>query len=416
MTTLPAGPSVHSAAGHILPLPSACGDYRLLVFRSMQYAQWWWRQVQPADDHFLRVAYLAALEAAAPQHMEFRYLVVLEGDQPVGLIYMQLIHFRTDESLNSTLSGPVRSLQTLGRFFKSCLARKMAFDGVVCGNLLLTGAHAFHFLPRVGEGNALDLVCTSLDLLATHADTCSCQPKVVLVKDFPARRSRIAATFLERQYRLLTFQPNMVLRLRPHWRTFDDYLADMTSKYRVRARRAAKKAAALQRRMLDLHEIATRSDALFQLYRRMADQADFNAILLHPRYFLRVKEALADDFILTGWFDGERLIGFDTAVRNGTRLEAHFLGYEPAYNPSRQIYLNMLYHLVALALELGVEELVFGRTALEIKSSVGAEPEEMHCFLRHRSPLPNSLLALLIDYLEPKVAWVQRSPFKRSSR
>ncbi len=412
MTTLPVASSVRPVVERALPLSSACGKCRLLIFRSIQHARWWWCQVQPADDHFLRVDYLAALEAAAPQGMEFRYLVVLEEGQPLGLIYTQLMPFRTDKSLRPEVAGAECSWQALLRHFKSCLARKIALDGLVCGNLLLTGEHAFHFLPRVEERSALELVHLSLDLLTDRLDERARRSTVVLVKDFPAARSRVTAAFLEKQYQLAAFQPNMVLRLRPHWHSFDDYLADMSSKYRVRARRAAKKAAGLQRRTLDRYEIAARSDALFLLYRRVAEQADFNAFLLHPQYFLRLKEALADDFVLTGWFDQGRLVGFNTAVRNGSRLEAHFLGYEPAYNPSRQIYLNMLYHLVELALELQVEQLVLGRTALEIKSSIGAEPEEMNCFLKHRSTLPNSLLPSLIDCLEPKVEWVQRKPFK----
>ena len=32
-------------------------------------------------------------------------------------------------------------------------------------------------------------------------------------------------------------QPNMVVKMRPHWESIQDVLADYSSKYRVRARR-----------------------------------------------------------------------------------------------------------------------------------------------------------------------------------
>ncbi len=378
----------------------------------MREAAPWWQQAEPAQDHFLKTDYLSALEAAAPDDMEFRYVVVWLKGHPVGVIYTQLMHFRTEKSLNTSEPRPVCTIQAMLKLFKSYMARKIAFDGIVCGNLLVTGEHAFHFTDAVVPARAVELVAACLDRLAEGISREVRKPAVVLVKDFPVQRRKITATFVRRQYQTASFQPNMVLPIRPHWQTFDDYLADMTSKYRVRARRARKKAARLKVRALSLAEVRSLSDELYRLYRNIAEQADFNAFLLHPEYFVRVKEHLGDDFIVTGWFDGGQLVGFNTAVRNGHELDAHFLGFEPAYNPSCQIYLNMLYHLVERAIGVRAERLVLGRTALEIKSSVGAAPEEMNCFLRHRSALPNTLLPSLIDYLEPRVEWIQRRPFK----
>lgn len=389
--------------------------FQYTVFRSMKEAAPWWQQAEPADDHFLKTDYLSALAAAAPDNMEFRYVVVWQKGHPVGVIYTQLMHFRTDKSLNTAEPRPVCTIQALLKLFKSYMARKIAFDGIVCGNLLVTGEHAFHFTDAVLPARAVELVAACLDQLSESISREARKPAVVLAKDFPVQQRKIAASFVRRQYQKATFQPNMVLPIRPHWQTFDDYLADMTSKYRVRARRARKKAARLKVRELSLAELQTFSEEVYRLYKNIAEQADFNAFLLHPDYFVRVKEHLADHFVVTGWFDGEQLVGFNTAVRNGRELDAHFLGYDPAYNPGAQIYLNMLYHLIELAITLGSERLVLGRTALEIKSSVGAEPEEMNCFLRHRSTLPNALLPSLIDYLEPRVEWVQRRPFKDPS-
>ncbi len=387
-------------------------SFQYKVFRSMREAAPWWQRAEPGDNHFLKTTYLAALEQAAPDDMEFRYVVVWQKGQPVGVIYTQLMHFQPDRSLNTAEPAPVCTIQALLKLFKSYMARQFAFDGIVCGNLLVTGPHAFHFSERVVPARALEVVAECLDRLTDDISTRARKPAVALVKDFPVQWRKVTATFVRRQYQTATFQPNMVLRIRPPWQTFDDYLADMTSKYRVRARRARKKAARLQTRPLSLEEVQARAAEIYRLYKHIADQADFNAFLLHPDYFVRVKEALGDDFIVTGWFDDDRLVGFNTAVLNGPQMDAHFLGYEPAYNPSCQIYLNMLYHLVGLAIAHKRESLVLGRTALEIKSSIGAEPEEMNCFLRHRSSIHNTLLPRLIDYLEPKVEWVQRRPFK----
>lgn len=54
----------------------------------------------------------------------------------------------------------------------------------------------------------------------------------------------------------------------------------------------------------------------------------------------------------------------------------------------------------------------FARTALEIKSSVGAVPENLYCYLRHQNPLVNKFTGTLLDYLKPVEEWLPRHPFK----
>ena len=76
------------------------------------------------------------------------------------------------------------------------------------------------------------------------------------------------------------------------------------------------------------------------------------------------------------------------------------------------MYLNILYDIIKVGFEQECKSIVFARTALEIKSSVGAEPHEMYWYLRHRNKISNRFLSQIVDYLNPKDDWVQRKPFK----
>lgn len=66
------------------------------------------------------------------------------------------------------------------------------------------------------------------------------------------------------------------------------------------------------------------------------------------------------------------------------------------------LYLNMLYDMIAYSINKGFKEVVFARTALEIKSSVGAKPAEMFGFIQHSNSLINRKIDAIFDYLEPK--------------
>ena len=59
-----------------------------------------------------------------------------------------------------------------------------------------------------------------------------------------------------------------------------------------------------------------------------------------------------------------------------------------------------------------IEEIIFGRTALEIKSSIGAKPVMMSGFIFHSNKLINRYIGKIFEKLEPPIEWQQRHPFK----
>jgi hypothetical protein len=72
----------------------------------------------------------------------------------------------------------------------------------------------------------------------------------------------------------------------------------------------------------------------------------------------------------------------------------------------------MLYDMVEKAIGLGLQQLVLSRTALEIKSSIGAVPQELPCWLRGRKRWSSALIPLIAPYVAPPTEWTQRHPFK----
>ena len=63
-------------------------------------------------------------------------------------------------------------------------------------------------------------------------------------------------------------------------------------------------------------------------------------------------------------------------------------------------------------IEHSFDKIIFGRTALEIKSSIGAIPVEMSGFMYHTNNLINKYLGKIFQKIEPQVTWQMRHPFK----
>ena len=77
------------------------------------------------------------------------------------------------------------------------------------------------------------------------------------------------------------------------------------------------------------------------------------------------------------------------------------------------MYLNMLYNMACYGIDNRFKSIVFARTAMEIKSSIGAKPYPMYIYLNHtNSFIANTVLKGIVKYMNPIQEWQERNPFK----
>lgn len=388
-------------------------DTEVQLYRRMDAIPDIWDQLAPHNNVFLQRAYLQILESFPPREMQFAYLLFFQNKKPVGIAIAQIQLFQANQNIQEE-KEEAGLLGRIGNFVKEKVAEKISFYTLVCGNLLLTGAHGFYFSPQVNIANKVDLLYQGLNAVLPKLDQQGIQISAILIKEIAEDNKMEIGPALCRYYQEFTMQPNMTFDLDPNWRTFQDYIDCLSSKYRVRMKRAFKKAAAIRKEKLDLATIEANKKKIHELYLGVANNSDFNSAELHEDYFLELKRAFPSQFQMTGYYLEDQLIGYYTTIKNYGELEAHFLGFDYEQNIIHQTYLNILFDITRDGISAGVEKIVFARTALEIKSSIGAEPMEMYFYARHRSKFSNRLLQSMVEYLQPKSPeWIQRRPFKK---
>ena len=233
---------------------------------------------------------------------------------------------------------------------------------------------------------------------------------VILVKDIAPEYHTQGKILVKKGFTEFDIQPNMVLDL--HFKDMEAYLGAMSTKYRTRAKRAFKKLDGIERRQLSYTEIQQELPTIYRLYRDIANNAGFNMVDLNEQYLAALERDLGEHFQMFAYYQEGQLVAFYSTIQNHDELEAHFLGYEKALNHDYQLYLNILYDIVKIGLEGGCKRVVFARTALEIKSSVGAVAHELPCYLRHQHSVANKFVPAILDYLKPVEEWQPRHPFK----
>ncbi len=376
-----------------------------------------WDELVPEGNRFLRTPFLRSLEQNPPKGMRFCYLGFSLNEQLIGVAVCQILHFNANSSINNLseeVVDPRCVFKAIGRSLKKSFAKRVDFTVLLCGNVLLTGEHGFYFDPAIANSSsAMKILLEGIEVARNQLSKNGENISFTFYKDFyDSTKEEIAPILNSNGFNQFTVQPNMVLDVREGWGTFADYLADMSSKYRVKAKSVIKKAKSIVQREFSLEEIKAYEKEIYDLYTNIAKNSGFNAVTLHESYFTGLKENLGDNYRLYGHFLEEKLVAFHTTIDDGAEIEAHFLGFDPLLNRSHKIYHNILFEIIRYGIEKQYKKVVFARTALEIKSSVGAEAKEMYCYLKHKSSIHNKFVKNVFDYLNNEEEWTPRHPFK----
>jgi hypothetical protein len=374
-----------------------------------------WNSVVPFGSEFLRINYLKVWEKAHAENMRFHYTIIYHGKKPVAIAYFQVIDFNGEnfESLieledNETLCRITAYLQKHFTRHLKRNANKINMRLLICGNSFISGEHGFTQIPGINKKQLVDALADAIYNIS-KIEKLRGKIAAVLVKDFYVSGDHAIDELKEFNYHDFLAEPNMILSV--YWNTFDEYLNAMSKKYRHRAKAIIKKGEVLERRVFSLKDIQAHESQINVLYKNVHLKAKFKLAMLPSHYFEVMKKELEEEFVFTAYYHENELIGFRTSFILDKALEAHFVGINYQLNKEYELYQNMLYDYVKEAISLRKEQLFLGRTASEIKSTIGAEAYELRCYIRHHNLLSNRIIRPLVDYLKP-AEWIPRNPCK----
>ncbi len=354
---------------------------------------------------FLTKEYLEILEKSAPLNMTCHYIGIFNNSELVGIAVSQFLDLNQLDSFGDRDKCIKSSIRNI--VFKNFCSHVL-----LLGNNMLTGQNAWAFSTKIDVKILQNEVLNAMEALKEQFKASGKKVHISSIKDFETKEIETFHPAIKKDYFQFSTQPNMVFTILENWKTEQDYIAALSKKYRDQYKRARKKAEGIEKRKLGLHEIIAFEEEIYNLYYHVAKNAPFNTFFLAKNHFRVFKEILKDKFLFYGYFIDNKLIGFNTLIKNGTAMDTYFLGYDDSIQKEKMLYLNMLYDMIAYSINKGFKEIVFARTALEIKSSVGAKPIEVYGFIKHESKLIDKCTQTIFNYLEPKTEWQERNPFK----
>lgn len=354
---------------------------------------------------FLQTSYLSVLERSAPVNMECFYIGIFENSELIGVSLAQYLDLNKLESFGER----DKCFKTIIRNF---IFKNFASHTLFLGNNMITGQNGYVFSKEIDFNHISEILLQSADEITLYFRKKGISIHLVSFKDFYDHCSVELKKYRFSNIYEFNTQPNMIFYLDQNWKSLDDYVVALSKKYRDQFKRARKKFDGIQMKNLSYDEVLQNEEKIYELYHYVAKNAPFNTFFLSKNHFSTLKGQCGNRFQIFGYFLNEELVGFHTLLLNDETLETYFLGYNDHIQKENMLYLNMLYNMTEYGIENEFKRIIFGRTALEIKSSIGATPVQMSGFIYHNNKLINRFIGKIFRNLEPELHWQQRHPFK----
>ena len=358
------------------------------------------KEINHENNTYFTEPILGSFEYSNP-NIDMRYICIYEGETPHAFATVQIIKLSVNVILkNIKVSQLMRKI--LNMFFCNDHIKIM-----FCGNIFLSGEYGICFSDYKKQKTIINNVAITLDSIKETINPLH----AIFIKDFENSSLIYSKGFENYGFTNINVEPNMLIYLSEKWKSFEDYKNALKSKYRIKANKADANSEKLKSKLLSKADLENFQDQLQNLYQNTIDNANFNAQVLNLDTYVKLKSKFKNNFIVKGYFLEEELVGFLSALKNNKSLDAHFIGLNYSLNKLHSIYPRILNDYVRLGIKCKVKQINLGRTASEIKSTIGAKPVKLTCYIKHKNRFVNLLIRPFLKKIQIK-SFKQHSPFK----
>lgn len=370
-----------------------------------------WQELS-IENNYLKKPYLLSLQK---NHLENRqyYIVIKKKEKAVAIATVQIVDFYID-SLKSNYQNIATHIKKFGKKLH-LLRDDEKLRILVCGNPYISGEYGISLSQNEDKKQIIYNIAKAITVLVDIKKDLEKTVDVFLLKDFVNQSLSITNTLKKYNYHPFSVEPNMVLEIRENWLSFEDYLADFKTKFRVKAKRALTLSESLKVLKITRENFTQHKEEINRLYQSVAKNSSFNLAGFNIDTYKDFLVNFGKDYVLQSYWLSDKMVGFISGFLQKEALDAHFVGIDYSYNKSHAIYQRMLYDYVNIGINHQIKTINFGRTASEIKSSIGAFPQELTMYMRHKKAIPNKLLKLFLKSIEP-TSFQQKKPFKQLTK
>lgn len=377
-------------------------DYTMTVFsRISAISKSDWHSIKTDMQFYQSYNFLQIIEELHPE-LRMRYAFIYKQNQLFGIVYTQQMEY----SYRQVFTYSESKENILFRTIKKYLSGKQVYL-LNLGDVFFTGDKGI-----LSENESVLLPLMPEILNQINQSFPENKSGAFLMANITLSDESKCVFYKSQKYHPFITEPDMYMHIPEEWHSFQDYLDALSAKYRTRAKKVMSVASPIVCRALSEEEALLYKDDMTHLYANVMDKTSFNLARLNPDFFIRVQQEYPNNCTLKGYFLESKMVAFVCLFAcNDKQLHVHYIGLDYEVNAQYKLYNRMLFDFLQFAIENGFNKIHFGRTATEIKSTVGAQALQLQAYLKMKNRLMNLILPSLLEKIKPQY-YTLRNPFK----
>jgi hypothetical protein len=348
-----------------------------------------WNNFVSDDNPFLKTQFLKCFEKLNSDEVSPFYITSNNG-----VVYGNLITIDGKKAANYFDLGKKVSV-------KRWLLKQLKIKFFCFGNTHLSNVSSNSY--KSGELSVADLETLISKIHKSHGI------KFFLLPDHFLNR----LNSINNKFKTFDIDPDMVLNINTYWNSFDNYAAAVQSKYKKRIRKVYKDSNPVVVKPISKENLVKELPRMTELYQNVYQKSTFSGPPFNTDIYLDFINQEAIDLNIYGYYLNNMLIAFSSEFFINSVLYSYFIGLDYQLNEKYSIYNRILYDTINNGISKRAIKVVYGRTAAEFKSTIGAVPIPSSSAVYISNTFLRYLFTPILKRISP-ANWVQRRPFKKN--
>ncbi|MCZ6690616.1 MAG: GNAT family N-acetyltransferase [Planctomycetota bacterium] len=357
----------------------------------------WDALVQPEDLQTSR-GFIRVCQDSGVAGAEYRHVIFRDADGPVCIATLSRMNVAPDLLARWTSRKLVARVRRHRQDF-------LRIPVLFCGLPVSFGNSCLRFRPGFDGARLIPSLDDVVRRVAREV-----KARLICYKEFTDEEARPLEGLDRLGYFRAPSLPGCVLRMK--WDSFETYVGAMRAGYRRQLRQdlRVRASACVEVRVLPDYKAFAR--AIFALYERVMDRAEFQLERLNLEFFLHLICQLGHQTrAITIERRGE-ILAAAILLHTPRRLTFLLAGIDYSCHRVYRTYPNLIIEVIREAIRLGVERIELGQTSYDLKRRLGGEANPRHIYLKHRRPVSHRIFQGLSPILFPSRTYPARNVFR----
>ncbi|QLG95009.1 GNAT family N-acetyltransferase [Pseudomonas yamanorum] len=330
--------------------------------------------------------YYVAVEKAAIDDFQWRYLAVFEGETLVAVAPAFITHYRLD----TTVSGiGKRFTERLERLWPGVL--QLGLYAICSPVAEQCNAGTASHIPESRRQALLEQL-----LQAARRDADDFGIGLLAVKDAPTNDEHWANSCQAAGFQSMPSLPSALLPI--PFGSVDAYLGSLGKSTRKDLRRKLRAPGPRVEWRRNIDDVLPE---IMRLYEATLERADLQFERLPAGYFTGILEQLGERAVCVLYWVGEQLVAFNLILLNQDRLIDKFFAHDLARSREYNLYFRSWLTNVDYCIQHNIALYECGQAGYASKLRLGCKFEGNSVFFRHRNWLLNTLLKVVKVFIRP---------------